>query len=56
MDGGFAVNVGKVKGNPYVRTRTGCFIPEEEPLGKLLPLDDIKDTLWDLGSWEKRFG
>jgi len=54
MGGGFAVNVEKGEENRYVHTRTGCFMPEHEPLGKLLPLDNIKDTLWDLGSGEIR--
>ena len=52
MDGGSAVNVGKGKETPYVRTRTGCFIAEDELLGQLLPLDDIEDTLWDVWSRE----
>ncbi len=55
MEGGFAVNVVKGKENPYVRTRTGCFMPEDEPLVQLLPLDDIEDTLWDLRPRETRF-
>ena len=55
MDGGFAVNVGKSKESPYVCTRTGCFMPEAAPLGRLLPLDDIEDTLWDVRSGEIRF-
>ena len=55
MDGGFTVNFGKGKENPYVRPRSGCFIPEQAPLGRLLPLDNIEDTLWDVWSGEIRF-
>jgi hypothetical protein len=55
MDGGFAVSFGKGEENPYVRPRCGCFIPEDAPVGRLLPLDDIEDTLWDVRSGEIRF-
>jgi len=55
MDGGFVVSVARGKENPYVCTRSAYFVPEDGPLGQLLPLDDIEDTLWDLGSREIRF-
>ena len=53
MDGGFAVSLGKGEENPYVHT--GYLIPEDAPVGRLLPLDDIEDTIWDVRSGETRF-
>ena len=55
MDGGFAVNVARGKENPYVRTRSVCFVSEVALLVQLLPLDDIEDTLGDRRSGETRF-